>query len=201
MKLFNKITTAMVLSALMLSACGEINEKKTEQDTSMETAENMEVEVPNTFEAEETRTISGLTSSDERFDSLNIALEKANLHSSLNEDTTYTVLAPTDAAFDSLPEGKLDSLFEQGNENELTRILSYHVISGKYSVSDIKQGIEAHSGSYTLETLEGGRLTFTLDNSEIVITGVDGGEARIVAADVEATNGVIHGIDHVVMFK
>jgi uncharacterized surface protein with fasciclin (FAS1) repeats len=123
------------------------------------------------------------------------------MQSTLRDDLPYTVFAPTDEAFKNLPEGKLDALYKEGNEVELTRVLSYHVVSGKHTVSDIKKGIEGNNGAYTLETLEGSRITFTLDGSEVVLAGVDGGEARIVDSEVEATNGVIHGIDRVVMFK
>jgi uncharacterized surface protein with fasciclin (FAS1) repeats len=201
MKFLHTGITAIVL-AVLVSACGDLKENKDEQKAeSMETVENMEVEVPDDYESERTATISGITMQDERFDTLSIALDKANLHSTLNEDMSYTVFAPTDEAFKNLPDGKLDKLYEKENESELISVLSYHVVSGKHTTSDIEKKIKENDGSYTLETLEGGRITLTLDDSEIVLTGVDGGEARIVDSDVEASNGLIHEIDHVVMFE
>jgi uncharacterized surface protein with fasciclin (FAS1) repeats len=201
MKFLNTGITATVL-AILVSACGEIKENKAgKQVEALETAENMEVEAPDDYDSEMAATIRGLTRQDERFDTLNAALEKANMQSTLRDDLPYTVFAPTDEAFKNLPEGKLDALYKEGNEVELTSVLSYHVVSGKHTVSDIKKGIEGNNGAYTLETLEGSRITFTLDGSEVVLAGVDGGEARIVDSEVEATNGVIHGIDRVVMFK
>ncbi len=85
------------------------------------------------------------------------------------------------------------------NKATLTKILTYHVISGKIDAKELRKMIKKGGGSYVATTLEGGKLTFTDDGKIIKITDEKGGTAMITTADVFQSNGVIHVIDSVLM--
>lgn len=106
----------------------------------------------------------------------------AGLEDTLNEGT-YTVFAPTNEAFDALPEGTLEDL----SENELADVLTYHVVEGEYMASDLEN-------RETLTTVQSGILPVNTTDNEVTI-----GTANVVEPDIIASNGVIHGIDEVLL--
>jgi len=119
------------------------------------------------------------------FSSLVSAIQAAGLVDALSGEGPFTVFAPTDEAFANLPEGALDSLLQ--DPEELKRVLTYHVVSGKVMASDVADLTEA-------TTLEGSTLSIDTDENGVMING-----ANVVQADIECTNGVIHVIDSVLM--
>ncbi|MCA0873216.1 fasciclin domain-containing protein [Seohaeicola saemankumensis] len=122
------------------------------------------------------------------FNTLVAAVQAAGLVETLKGEGPFTVFAPTDAAFAALPEGTVQMLLEPENKDKLTAILTYHVVPGKVTSGDLSNGMKA-------ATVQGGSV-------EIMTEGgvtVDG--AKVVAADVMASNGVIHVIDAVIMPK
>jgi uncharacterized surface protein with fasciclin (FAS1) repeats len=194
-------TYLFALTGCLAMACGDTDKQKNARELgNIETAENLDIEIPDRID-EENISISAVMQADSRFDTLNLALERAGLHSTLNEDLEYTAFAPTDKAFKSLPDGKFEELIRKGNETELIGLLTYHLVSGNHSISDIREGIAQNNGTYTLETLQGSRITFTSEDDEVYITDVDGKRLSISEADVEASNGIIHAIDQVAMHK
>ncbi|SRR6056297_1210026 len=122
------------------------------------------------------------------FSTLVKAVKAADLVETLKGEGPFTVFAPTDAAFDKLPDGTLEDLLKPENKEKLTNILTYHVVPKKIMSSDI-------SGKTEVETVEGSKLP--VDATDGV--KVDG--ATVETADIEAANGVIHAIDTVVMPK
>lgn len=120
------------------------------------------------------------------FGTLLAAAEAAGLVETLKGEGPYTVFAPTDAAFAALPEGTVEDLLKPENKDMLTSILTYHVIAGKVMSTDLVDDMEA-------ATVEGSSVTIDLDNGVMV------DEATVTTADIEATNGVIHVIDTVIM--
>ncbi|MGP3696523.1 fasciclin domain-containing protein [Rhodobacter sp. NSM] len=120
------------------------------------------------------------------FTTLLAAAEAAGLVDTLKGEGPYTVFAPTDEAFAALPEGTVDDLLKPENQEKLTEILTYHVVPGEVMSSDLSEGMMA-------ETVEGGELTISLEDGPQV-NGV-----TISQPDVDATNGVIHVIDGVLM--
>lgn len=120
------------------------------------------------------------------FTTLLTAAEAAGLVDTLKGDGPFTVFAPTDAAFAALPEGTVEDLLKPENKEKLTEILTYHVVPGEVMSSDLTEGM-------TAETVEGGALTVTLEGGPKV-NGVS-----ISQPDVDASNGVIHVIDGVLM--
>ncbi|MBB4211943.1 putative surface protein with fasciclin (FAS1) repeats [Rhodothalassium salexigens DSM 2132] len=121
------------------------------------------------------------------FNTLVAAVKAAGLVDTLKGDGPYTVFAPTDAAFAALPEGTLDSLLKPENKAKLTAILTYHVVPGKVMAGDLA------GKTLDVATVQGGKVD--VDGTDGVT--VDG--ARVVMADIETSNGVIHVIDRVIL--
>ncbi|MEY8830293.1 fasciclin domain-containing protein [Sedimentitalea sp. XS_ASV28] len=122
------------------------------------------------------------------FDTLVAAVQAAGLVETLKGEGPFTVFAPTDAAFAALPKGTVETLLEPENKDQLVAILTYHVVPGKVMSGDLSDGM-------TATTVQGGDITIDLDNGVMV------NDATVVAADIEAENGVIHVIDKVIMPK
>ena len=120
------------------------------------------------------------------FGTLLAAAEAAGLVETLKGDGPFTVFAPTDAAFAALPEGTVEDLLKPENKETLAGILTYHVIAGKVMSTDLTDDMEA-------ATVNGDTVMIDLDNGVMV------DEATVTTADIEATNGVIHVIDKVIM--
>jgi len=127
------------------------------------------------------------------------AVQAAGLVETLSGPGPFTVFAPTNAAFAKLPAGTVESLTQPANRAALTGILTYHVVSGRVSAADLGALIDAGGGSATLTTVQGGTLTATRDSGSIRLTDARGGTSTVTAADLDASNGVIHVIDTVVM--
>ncbi|MEM7490012.1 MAG: fasciclin domain-containing protein [Pseudomonadota bacterium] len=121
------------------------------------------------------------------FETLLAAAEAAGLVDTLKGEGPFTVFAPTDEAFAALPEGTVESLLEPENQEQLTNILLYHVVPGRVMSTDLTDDSEATTA------LEGQTLTVDLDD------GVSIEDATVVTADIEASNGVIHVIDSVIL--
>lgn len=184
-----------VFSLVLFTACGETAPAEdTMEEEAME--ETME---PAAEEVEEEPTIVGIAADDERFSTLVAAVQAAGLVETLNGDGPFTVFAPTNAAFDKLPDGTVETLLEPANKGQLTAILTYHVVPGTYMAADVVKAIQDNGGSFTIETVAGGTLTATLQGQNVVLTDAKGNKSTVVVTDVDASNGVIHAIDTVVM--
>ncbi|QYK42104.1 MAG: fasciclin domain-containing protein [Paracoccaceae bacterium] len=120
------------------------------------------------------------------FTTLVAAVQAAGLVDTLKGPGPFTVFAPTDAAFAALPAGTVEDLLKPENKDKLVAVLTYHVIPAKVMSTDLSEGLKA-------ATVQGQEVTITLDGGP----KVDG--AAISAADIEATNGVIHVIDSVIL--
>ena len=125
------------------------------------------------------------------------ALKAAGLVDTLKGPGPFTVFAPTNEAFAKLPAGTVDTLLKPENKEMLTKILTYHVVAGRLTAAQIKKMVKADGGSATLKTVEGGSLTATMDNGDLVLKDEKGMEAHITIANVFQSNGVIHVIDAV----
>ena len=125
------------------------------------------------------------------------AVKAAGLVDTLKGAGPFTVFAPTNEAFAKLPAGTVDTLLKPENKELLSKILTYHVVAGRLSAAQIKKMVKADGGSATLKTVEGGTLTATMDNGDLVLKDEKGMEAHITIANVFQSNGVIHVIDTV----
>ena len=120
------------------------------------------------------------------FSTLTTALSAAGLLETLKGDGPFTVFAPTDAAFGKMPQQTLDELLQPENKNRLAAILAYHVVPGKVTSNEV-------IASSSATTLQGQRVNISKKD------GVKINQAKLIITDVEATNGVIHIIDSVLM--
>jgi len=128
------------------------------------------------------------------------AVKAAGLVDTLEGPGPFTVFAPTNEAFDKLPAGTVDSLLKPENKSLLTKVLTYHVVTGRLSSSDLLKKIRDGNGTAELTTVEGGKLWVMLhDGKRIMLKDEKGGTALVTIADVFQSNGVIHVIDTVVM--
>ncbi len=129
------------------------------------------------------------------------AVQAAGLVETLKSDGPFTVFAPTNAAFAKLPAGTVETLVKPENKETLTKILTYHVLAGKFSAADVVKAVKAGNGKAELTTVSGGKLTASLDGKKVKLTDENGGTAYVTIADVNQKNGVIHVIDSVVTPK
>ena len=113
------------------------------------------------------------------------AIERAGMSDTLRGVGPFTVFAPTDAAFDKLPAGKLETLFKPENKEELVSLLNYHVVSGRKLVADIGKW-------QTAKTVNGQSAPIKLADEKLSIDG-----ALVTSADIGSSNGLIHAIDKV----
>jgi uncharacterized surface protein with fasciclin (FAS1) repeats len=188
----NKITIALASAAsLAVAACGEAPADEAYDDTAAADA---------TANAEaEAGTIVEVAQGNEDFSTLVSAVTAANLGDTLSGEGPYTVFAPTNAAFDKIPEATLTELTTNDTET-LGSILQYHVVSGNVDAATLTQAItDAGEDGYTIDTVGGGTLTATVVDGNVVLTDATGGTATVTATDVAASNGVIHVIDTVLM--
>jgi len=131
--------------------------------------------------------IVGLAVGNKDLSTLVAAVKAAGLVETLQSDGPFTVFAPTNAAFDALPEGTLESLLKPENKAKLVSILTYHVVGAKVMSKDLSNGQKA-------KTVEGQNINVKLNGSGVMIN-----DAKVVAADVSASNGVVHVIDKVIL--
>ena len=113
------------------------------------------------------------------------ALDAAGMTETLRGTGPFTVFAPTDAAFEKLPAGKLESLFKPENKEELVSLLNYHVVSGRKTTADVGKWDAAR-------TVNGQSAPIILKDDQLSIDG-----ALITSADIGSSNGLLHGIDKV----
>jgi uncharacterized surface protein with fasciclin (FAS1) repeats len=129
------------------------------------------------------------------------AVKAAGLVETLKGKGPFTVFAPTNAAFDKLPKGTVETLLKPENKKMLQGVLTYHVVSGNWSAADVAAAIKKGGGTAEVTTVQGGKLWLMMDGKDVWIKDEKGGKAKITIADVNQSNGVIHVIDTVLMHK
>ncbi|MDC8106626.1 MULTISPECIES: fasciclin domain-containing protein [Chryseobacterium] len=127
------------------------------------------------------------------------AVKAAGLVETLQGAGPFTVLAPTDAAFAKLPKGTVENLVKPENKEMLTKILTYHVLAGKFNAKEIWAAVKAGNGKSMMKTVEGEDVTFWTKGKDLYVKDAKGNSAKITIADVNQSNGVIHVIDTVLM--
>lgn len=127
------------------------------------------------------------------------AVKAAGLVATLKSKGPFTVFAPTNAAFDKLPAGTVETLVKPENKEMLTKILTYHVVAGRYDAKKLMKLIQRGGGTASLKTVSGGTLMAMMSGDSIVLRDEKGNTSNVTIADVRQSNGVIHVIDTVVM--
>lgn len=130
------------------------------------------------------------------------AVKAAGLVETLQGKGPFTVFAPVNDAFENLPEGTVETLLKPENKATLTKVLTYHVVAGKYDFNAIAAAIKKGKGKATLKTVSGGTLTAMMNGPHnITVADESGNVANISTYDVMQSNGVIHVIDKVLLPK
>lgn len=192
-----KVLSTLMLIGLMIVSCGETKKEKdnTEEAVEMNTTE-METSAE---EIMVTETIVGVASGNENFSTLVVAVQAADLVGTLSSDGPFTVFAPTNDSFAKLPEGTVESLLQPENKAALINLLTYHVVAGEFPAAAVVEAINSNDGSFVVETVQGDKITLTLEGENVKLIDAQGNASMVIMADVPASNGVIHAIDTVVM--
>ncbi len=177
------IAAVAVAAALTLAACSSSSDETAASPAASESAAAAESSMAS--EAPMAGDIIEVASTTDGFATLTAAVTAAGLVETLQGEGPFTVFAPTDDAFAALPAGVLDALLLPENKDALTKILTYHVVSGKVMAADVTDG--------DVPTVEG--QTVALSTAD----GVTVNGAKVIQADVETSNGVIHAIDAVIL--
>ena len=136
-------------------------------------------------------TITEIVAGNPEFSTLLAAVEAAGLAETLSGDGPFTVFAPTDAAFAELPAGTLDTLLQPENKDQLAAILTYHVVPAEVMAADVEAG--------DVPTVNSAPFTIALDGEAVAITDGQGNQANVIETDIDASNGVVHVIDAVLL--
>lgn len=151
-----------------------------------------QTETTKTSEVAQAQDIATLATNNKDLSTLVAALSTANLVETFKGDGPFTVFAPTNAAFDALPAGTLDTLLKPENIETLKTILTYHVVPGKVLAADLKDGQE-------ITTLQGGKLVVKIEGGKVFLVDNKNNKVEVVQADVDAKNGVVHVIGGVLL--
>jgi len=127
------------------------------------------------------------------------AVQAADLVGTLSGHGPFTVFAPTNFAFATLPLGTVDTLLKPENKAQLTKVLTAHVVAGKVTAGDLAQAIKANGGSFRFHTVSGDALVAQKFGLAIVITDESGGRSFVTNADIEVSNGVVHIVNQVLV--
>ena len=127
------------------------------------------------------------------------AVKAAGLVDTLSGAGPFTVFAPTNAAFDALPAGTVDTLLKPENKADLTKVLTYHVVAGRMTAQDLMAAVKRGGGKATLTTVEGEPLTVMEAGGHLWVQDAKGGKAQVTTGDVMQSNGVIHVVDKVLL--
>lgn len=153
-----------------------------------------------TMAAKSGPTIATVASGNKDFETLVAALGAANLVETFDSPGEYTVFAPTDAAFDKLPDGTVNNLVTN-DKATLKKILAFHVVPAKITATQLVEAITANKNYYMMQTLGGQTIIATVKNGNVQIIDGNGNRSTVVLTDVDASNGIIHAIDSVIMPK
>ncbi|MCB1007177.1 MAG: fasciclin domain-containing protein, partial [Acidimicrobiales bacterium] len=173
-----KLAGALFAATLLVAACSSDSDDESSSTTAA--ADDTATTVAGDDAAAEQNIVETAVAAGD-FTTLATALEAADLVETLQGDGPFTVFAPTDAAFEALPDGTLDELL--ADPEALANVLTFHVVDGDVLSSDLSDGME-------VEALNGDTLTISIDGDTVMVN-----DATVTTADIEASNGVIHVID------
>lgn len=202
-----KLMIVAVLSAIAFTSC-EDNKKKEQDEKDKMEMQRMEAEREAEMKANEDRmemesnSIASKAMASPELSTLVSALQTAELAQMMKEeDGPFTVFAPTNDAFSKVPKATIDELMMPENKEKLQTVLKYHVVQDSITSDMLAKWIMDNNGSYVMKTVDGADLTAMMNGDKIVLKDGNGKTSTIVKADIEASNGVVHEIDAVVMKK
>ena len=182
------LIATVATSALLLTACGS-DDSSGSASTSTSSPAAQESSPAAEEDTASAETITDIVADNPDFSTLLTAVQAAGLDETLAGDGPFTVFAPTDEAFDKLPAETLETLLDPANKDQLTAILTYHVVPAEVMAADVQAG--------EVTTVNGEPFTVALEDGGVEITDGQGNTATVTATDIAASNGVIHVIDSV----
>lgn len=194
MRISPKIFLAATASLALVACSSEATEAAVDEGS-----EDAMSEAAADTDATAAGTIVDVAVGNEDFSTLVAAVTAAGLGETLAGEGPFTVFAPTNAAFEKIDADTLSSLLTPEMKDDLTAVLTYHVVSGALTAEDVVKAITDGGGTATLTTVQGAEIKASLDGESVVLEDATGGKSTVVITDVEASNGVIHAIDTVVM--
>ncbi|WP_432410382.1 fasciclin domain-containing protein [Rasiella sp. SM2506] len=205
----SKIFMSLAVVALLFASCDDTKKKEAEAKAE---AEKMEMEAKMKSEEEakmvemekmemQKNSIASMAMGNPNYSTLVAALKQAELASTFMEPGEYTVFAPTNDAFAKVPKATMDMLMMPENKNKLQDLLKYHVVKGEWKADAVVKAINDNKNAYSVTTLAGENLTLSLKDGKVMIKDGKGKMSVVADADMDASNGVIHGIDAVLMPK
>ncbi len=179
------ISSAFVIAALLVSTVSIAQKKVSVGGAEMYPSKNI---IENAINSKDHTTLVA-------------AVKAAGLVETLQSAGPFTVFAPTNAAFDMLPKGTVETLLKPENKAMLAGILTYHVVAGKFDAKALAAKIKEGKGMAELTTVAGGKLWAMMKGNKIVLKDEKGGMSTVTIKNVYQSNGVIHVVDHVVLPK
>lgn len=200
-----KIVLSLAVIGMLFASCDDSKKKEAEAE-----AEKMKMEETSAVDAEveakmnadfQENTVVAIAMGDENFSTLVAAIQAAELGGTLSSEGPFTVFAPTNEAFSKVPKATLDNLLKPENKNDLSALLTYHVVSGEWKAADLVKAIQENNNKFEVVTVQGEIFTLSVKDDKVIIKDANGGTSTVVVTDVDASNGVIHAIDKVIMPK
>ncbi|MFD0797542.1 fasciclin domain-containing protein [Maribacter chungangensis] len=180
---FPAVSLCMLLSSLV--------------STAQEPVKNTILPLVSTYVMDADKSILNHAETSNRLSSLSNALRASDLDKVLEYNGQFTVFAPSDMAFEKLSDLTTERLLDPQNKKELKSILSCHIVAAKLSASSILRSMSRGGGKASFTTIQGQKITATMNGIDIILTDKNGNKAKIVLADVNQSNGVIHEVDSV----
>lgn len=180
---FSSLLKGAIVLSLVMSPWGVLSPARAEMCSSAEKSSTTAEVKP---EKQTQSSILDIAKGNENFSTLVTAIQAAGLEEVLSGEGQFTVFAPSNEAFAKLPEGQLEELLKPENKNQLVSLLTYHVVPAAVASTEIQPG--------SVTTVEGRSLQLSIVDSKVKVN-----EATVVAADIKASNGVIHVVDSVII--
>ena len=204
------IVMSLSVVAMLFASCEDSKKKEAEAQAQAEEMRMqrekdslMKVEADNQAKMAEmeANSIAAKAMANEKYSTLVSALVAADLAETFKGAGEYTVFAPTNEAFAKVPKASMDNLMKPENKEKLQNLLKYHVVAGKWNAADVLAKIKESNNKYEVTTLDNQVLTLSEKDGKVMIKDVNGNTSTVVDANMDASNGVIHGIDKVLMPK
>jgi uncharacterized surface protein with fasciclin (FAS1) repeats len=204
------IVMSLAVVAMLFASCEDSKKKEAEEQAKAEQM-RMEREKDSLMKVEadnqammaqmEANSIAAKAMGNAELSTLVSALQAADMAQTLKGEGDYTVFAPTNDAFSKVQKATLENLMKPENKEQLQKLLQYHVLQGKMNAADVMGKIKDAGGKLDVTTMNGEVLTLSEKNGKVMIKDVKGNTATVTSADMDASNGVVHTIDKVLMPK
>ena len=199
---------SLAVVTMLFASCEDTKKKEAEaqakaEQMRMEREKDslMKVEADNQAKMAEmeANSIAAKAMANENFSTLVTALQAADMAPTLKGEGEFTVFAPTNDAFAKLPKGKLDELLKPENKEKLQELLKYHVVSGKWTTSDLMIKIKEANNKLEVTTMDNEKITLSEKEGKVMVKDAKGNTANIILEQIDASNGIVYPLDKVLM--